>query len=52
MAIVTDLFGRERECLAAPADGLIIGIRTSGTTNSGEYAGNVGEPDQEQGALK
>jgi hypothetical protein len=48
VAVVTDLFGRERECLAAPVDGLIIGIRTSGTTNSGEYAGNVGEPDPAQ----
>ncbi len=48
VATVTDLFGREKEKLLAPADGLIIGIRTTGTTASGEYAGNVGEPDPNQ----
>ena len=48
VAVVTDLFGREKERLLAPADGLIIGIRTIGTTASGEYAGNVGEPDPYQ----
>lgn len=42
---ITDLFGRERERLVAPVDGVIIGIRTHGTVHSGEYCGNVGEPD-------
>jgi len=48
VAIVTDLFGREKERLLAPADGLVIGIRTAGTTASGEYCGNIGEPDPGQ----
>lgn len=48
VAVVTDLFGREKERVLSPADGLIIGIRTAGTTASGEYAGNVGEPDAGQ----
>lgn len=42
---VTDLFGREKERLLAPADGIIVGVRTHGTVNSGEYCGNVGELD-------
>jgi hypothetical protein len=44
-ATVTDLFGQVKERLLAPADGVIIGIRTAATTASGEYAGNVGVID-------
>ena len=44
-AVVTDLFGREKERLLCPADGIVVGVRVSGTTHSGEYCGNVGEVD-------
>lgn len=47
VAVITDLFGREKERLRAPRDGVVVGIRTTGTTASGEYAGNIGEPDLE-----
>lgn len=43
--VVTDLFGRDRERLLAPADGIVVGVRTHGTVHSGEYCGNVGQPD-------
>lgn len=43
--VVTDLFGRARERLICPADGVVVGVRVSGTTHSGEYCGNVGELD-------
>jgi len=44
--IITDLFGRERERLVAPVDGIIVAIRTSGMVNSGEYCSNIGELDK------
>lgn len=47
-ATVTDLFGRVKEELICPANGIVIGIRTFANTHSGEYAGNVGEPDPGQ----
>jgi predicted deacylase len=47
-AVVTDLFGREKERLTCPADGVIVGVRVSGTTHSGEYCGNVGEIDHDE----
>jgi predicted deacylase len=50
LATVTDLFGHEKERLLAPKDGIMVGIRTAGTTASGEYAGNVGEIDSELSA--
>lgn len=42
-ATVTDLFGREKERLLAPTDGIVVGVRTHGTVHSGEYCGNVAE---------
>lgn len=44
-ATVTDLFGREKERLLAPTDGIVVGIRTHGTAHTGEYCGNVAEFD-------
>lgn len=44
--IVTDLLGRVKETLVAPADGVVVGIRTLGTVNSGEYCGNIGEVEE------
>ena len=41
--VITDLLGRPRERLRAPVDGLVVGVRTLGTVNSGEYCGNIGE---------
>lgn len=40
--VITDLLGNERERLVAPVDGIVVGIRTLGMVNSGEYCGNVG----------
>lgn len=40
--IITDLLGRERERLLAPVDGVVVGIRTHGKVNSGDYCGNIG----------
>jgi predicted deacylase len=44
--IITDLLGREREKLLAPVDGVVVGIRTLGMVNSGEYCGNIGEIEE------
>jgi len=44
--IITDLLGRERQRLIAPVDGVVVGIRTLGIVNSGEYCGNIGELEE------
>jgi predicted deacylase len=41
--VLTDLLGHPRERLRAPVDGMVVGVRTLGAVNSGEYCGNVGE---------
>jgi predicted deacylase len=41
LAMITDLFGRERETLLAPTDGWIVGVRTLGTAATGHYVTNV-----------
>ena len=40
---ITDLFGREKQEIVAPVEGVVIALRTCGSTNSGEYCSNVGE---------
>lgn len=40
---ITDLIGKVLEQVRAPADGIIIGIRTLAICNSGEYLGNVSQ---------
>lgn len=44
--MITDLLGRPRERLRAPVDGVVVGVRTLGTVNSGDYCGNVGEVEE------
>jgi predicted deacylase len=46
IGIVTDLFGREKEQVLAPIDGIVVGIRLLSNIHTGEYAGNVGEIDR------
>jgi len=43
IAVITDLFGNERATLVSPANGVVIGLRTLGVTNLGEYVANVSE---------
>jgi len=45
--VITDLFGCEKERLVAPVDGVVIGLRTLGMVNSGEYCSSIGELSHE-----
>jgi predicted deacylase len=41
--VVTDLFGRVKQEIVAPVDGVVIARRTRATSNTGEYCSNIGE---------
>jgi uncharacterized protein len=46
IGIVYDLLGHPLETITAPAAGIVIGLRYAAIVGSGDYVGNVSEPEQ------